>query len=136
MGANRARHLSRLDSRPGRVTMVTDSLDELRGPERGVVELPNRLLWRPNRVVDLDDAWSREWAYAAILREAATVDDLRQWVNANVLRRLWPGLNLPRGVRDTWETRHPELARLRSAYGVADPSAIRKLRQRFADWPR
>jgi hypothetical protein len=36
-------------ARPYRPALVAQSLDELRGPEHEVVELPQRLFWNPNR---------------------------------------------------------------------------------------
>jgi hypothetical protein len=91
--------------------VVTVTLDELRGPTGGTVELPNRLLWQPDRIVDLDDMWTRRWTYALVLREARHREDLRTWINGDVLAQLWPSLNLPRGVRNAWEDRHPALRR-------------------------
>jgi hypothetical protein len=91
--------------------VVTATLDELNGPTGGTVELPTRLLWQQNRTVDLDDAWTRSWVYALVLREARQRDDLRAWINRDVLAELWPDLNLPRGVRNAWEDRHPVLRR-------------------------
>jgi hypothetical protein len=41
--------------------------------------------------------------------------ELNTWLDADTLRRLWPELYLPKGVRRAWELRHPELARLRAA---------------------
>jgi hypothetical protein len=104
----------RYESRPGRAVVVTDTLDELRGPVEGVVELPNRLLWRPSRCVDLADPWSVGWMYALVLREARRLDDLRAWIDGDTLMRLWPELNLPRGVRLAWEDRHQVLRRVRA----------------------
>ena len=89
--------------------MVTATLDELHGPTGGRVELPNRLLWQPDRTIDLDDAWSRKWMYALVLREARQREDLRSWLNGVILAQLWSELNLPRGVRNAWEDRHPAL---------------------------
>jgi hypothetical protein len=109
------RFARRYQSRPGRPALVAPSLDELHGPTAGTVELPNRLLWRPNRRVDLDDAWSLGWMYALVLREASLLDDLRAWIDGNTLIRLWADLNLPRGVRQAWEERHPELRRMHAA---------------------
>ena len=95
--------------------MVARTLDELQGPTSGVVELPNRLLWRPHRTIDLDDAWSLGWVYAMVLRDAARMDDLREWIDAATLVRLWPDLNLPRDVRQAWEDRHPVLRSVHAA---------------------
>lgn len=109
MEADQKRGARQYQSRPGRPVVVAPALDELHGPTSGVVELPNRLLWRPHRTIDLDDAWSVAWMYALVLREAARVDDLREWVDGETLIHLWPDLNLPRGVRRAWEDRHPVL---------------------------
>lgn len=104
------RRARRYQTRPGRMAVLVDDLDELRGPSGGLVELPHHLLWQPDRTVDLDDGWDREWAYSLVLREALTVADLRAWLDGATLRRLWPSLNLPTAVRRAWETRHPGLA--------------------------
>jgi hypothetical protein len=91
------------------------SLDELRGPTDGVVELPRRLLWQPDRQINLDDAWQRKRMYEIVLREAIRVAELCAWLDGATLRTMWPELYLPRGVRQAWEDRHPELAALRIA---------------------
>jgi hypothetical protein len=112
--AGRDEAARRYESRPGRTVVVTRTLDELCGPVTGVVELPNRLLWRPNRFVDLADPWSVGWMYALVLREARRLEDLRSWIDGGTLVRLWPELNLPRGVRLAWEDRHPVLRQVRA----------------------
>jgi hypothetical protein len=104
-----SRPARRYESRPGRLVLVIDDLNELQGPLGGIVELPNRLLWQPNRTVDLDDAWARRWMYALVLREARSRDDLRTFLSAQLLLPLWQRLNLPRAVRAAWQDRHPEL---------------------------
>jgi hypothetical protein len=104
-GAARAGHLAR----PNRPALVADSLDELNGPEHGVVELPVRLMWNPNRRFDLDDHDLLLWMYENVLREAIRRDELRQWINGRILVQVWPELNLPNGVRKAWAARHPPL---------------------------
>jgi hypothetical protein len=37
--------------------------------------------------------------YENVLREAIRSDELRQWINAQILVRIWRNLNLPGGVR-------------------------------------
>jgi hypothetical protein len=96
-------------ARPDRPVLVTDSLEELTGPEHGVVELPQRLMWNPNRRFDLDDPDLLLWMYENVLREAIRRDELRQWINGRILVRIWGQLNLPRGVRRAWEARHAHL---------------------------
>jgi hypothetical protein len=114
-----------METRQGRAgarhrrVVVAPRLDELHGPTSGVVELPNRLLWRPDRHVDLDNPAILAWMYAVVLREAATVDELRTWLDGDTLVRLWPEIYLPRWVRRAWRDRHPQLG----AYAPASRSA-------------
>jgi len=107
----------RHQSRPGRLALVAADLDDLRGPTGGIVELPHRLIWQapPLRRFDLDDPYQLCRMYEIVLREAVRADELRAWLEGPTLHRLWLDLYLPRGVRQAWEERHPELARLRSA---------------------
>jgi hypothetical protein len=35
------------------------------------------------------------------------------YLNAGLLRTLWPALHLPHGTRKAWETAHPELRAMR-----------------------
>ena len=95
--------------RPGRPTVVAPDLDALHGPTRGVVELPLRLFWQPDRHVDLDSGALLAWMYETVLREATTLDELTRWLDGPTLVRLWPDLFLPRGVRVAWERRHAVL---------------------------
>lgn len=96
-------------ARPNRPALVADTLDELRGPEHGVVTLPQRLMWNPNRSFDLDNHDLLLWVYENVLRESIRRDELRRWINGSVLVRVWSELNLPRGVRRAWEARFPQL---------------------------
>jgi hypothetical protein len=93
-----------------RRVVTAPRLDELHGPTSGVIELPNRLLWRPDRHVNLDSPALLKWMYAAVLREAASVEELQAWLDGPTLIRVWPDLYLPRWVRAAWQERHPELA--------------------------
>jgi len=97
------------EARPGRRAVVAPDLATLRGPTTGVIELPHRLFWYPDRRFDLDDPAYLEWMYRIVLREAATLEELRTWLHGPTLVRLWPDLYLPRGVRQAWEDRHPTL---------------------------
>lgn len=96
-------------ARPHRPALVARSLDELRGPVKGTVELPQRLMWNPNRRFDLDNRDLLLWMYENVLREAIRHDELRRWINGRMLPRVWAELNLPHGVRQAWEARHPQL---------------------------
>ncbi|MEH1016505.1 hypothetical protein V6U90_25795 [Micromonospora sp. CPCC 206060] len=99
-------------ARPGRPALVIDALDELCGPERGVVELPLRLWWQPERRFNLGQHTMLLWMYENVLREAVSRDELRCFLHAATLVRVWRELNLPRGVRQAWEARHPQLRRV------------------------
>lgn len=104
-------------SRPGRLALVIGDLTELHGPVTGVVELPHRMVWLPpeDRRFDLADPYDLTRVYEIVLREAVQFDELRDWLDAAVLQRLWPQLFLPRGVRRAWEERHPQLRARRAA---------------------
>jgi hypothetical protein len=91
------------------VTRVVADLDELHGPTTGMVELPQRLMWQRNRTFNLDDPDQLRWMYENVLREAIRVEELRTFLDAPTLARQWRNLNLPRGVREAWESRHPQL---------------------------
>ncbi|WP_326558286.1 hypothetical protein [Micromonospora sp. NBC_01796] len=99
-------------ARPGRPAVVTRTLTELTGPVRGAVELPLRLMWCSDRTFELADPDQLLWMYENVLREATRADDLRRLVNGTLLRRVWPDLNLPHGVRRAWEARHRTLHRI------------------------
>ncbi len=95
--------------------MVVDDLSDLHGPTSGVVELPHRLLWRPDRSVDLGQPWQLSAMYEIVLSEAVRVEELCAWLDGATLTRLWTELYLPRGVRRAWEDRHQVLRGLRAA---------------------
>jgi hypothetical protein len=88
--------------------LVADSLADLRGPVHGTVELPIWLFWFPDRTFDLDETGMLPWMYQIVLREASRAEDLA-YLNGDMLIGLWPGLFLPKGVRQAWEERHPAL---------------------------
>ncbi|HKD97756.1 MAG TPA: hypothetical protein VKB69_09155 [Micromonosporaceae bacterium] len=101
----------RYEARPGRAAVVAPDLAALGGPVSGVVELPVRLFWQPDRRINIDTPGVLGWMYETVLREAASVAELRDWLDGETLVRLWPDLFLPRGVRAAWEDRHPRLRR-------------------------
>jgi hypothetical protein len=96
-------------ARPHRPVLVAGTLHELTGPSTGLVELPLRLWWNPNRFFDLDRADTLRWMYENVLREAVRIEELRTYLHGPTLIRVWPELNLPRGVRAAWEARHRAL---------------------------
>src|SRR5690348_7934950 len=96
-------------ARPHRPVLVAGTLGELNGPATGLVELPSRLWWGPQRAFDLSEPTMLAWMYENVLREAIRVEELRAYLHGPTLVRVWPELNLPRGVRAAWEARHAHL---------------------------
>jgi ABC-type molybdate transport system ATPase subunit len=47
--------------------------------------------------------------YERVIREATRPDDLRAYLNGEVLRDVWRSLYLPVRVRRLWEVRFPDL---------------------------
>ncbi len=92
--------------------VVAPDLRELHGPTAGVVELPHRLFWQPDRHVDLGNPALLRWMYETVLREAVSAEELREWIDGGTLIAVWPDLYLPRWVRQAWEDAHPALRRL------------------------
>jgi hypothetical protein len=93
--------------------VVADSLEGLRGPASGILELPLRLFWSgssdgPARF-DLDAPHDALAAYQIVIGEARTPADLADYLNAGLLERLWPSLRLPAEIRRAWEAGHPAL---------------------------
>jgi hypothetical protein len=105
------------DARPGRRAVVAANLADLHGPVTGKVTLPLRLYWSPpGRVFDLDDPDLLLAMYETVLGEAIREDELEEWLNGERLAAVWSDLYLPRGLRRSWEERHPQL---RAAAAVA-----------------
>ncbi|WP_018588760.1 hypothetical protein [Salinispora arenicola] len=96
-------------ARPGRPALVLSDLADLRGPTCGEVELPLRLAWSPPTRFDLDNRDDLRWMYEIVLREAIHEKELQSFLHDRILMDAWPTLNLPRGVRQAWEARHPQL---------------------------
>ena len=90
--------------------VVAESLDDLRGPTAGTVNLPQHLDWSGNARYDLDKPARLASMYRTVLNEANSADDLRAWIDGRLLVQLWPTLWLPPQLRRLWESRFPELA--------------------------
>jgi hypothetical protein len=73
------------------------------------MQLPLRLDWSERTEFHLDDLAERNVMYERVIREATRVDDLRSYINEEVLRQVWGRLFLPARVRRSWEDRFPEL---------------------------
>jgi hypothetical protein len=90
---------------------VAADLAALRGPDGGLVELPQRLFWSgPGRVFDLADPDQALELYEAVFDAARCEADLTDHINGDLLARLWPDLALAPRVRRAWEAGHPALA--------------------------
>jgi hypothetical protein len=93
-----------------RPTFVPDSLEDLRGPVRGLVTLPLSLDWTPCNTYDLASEARVRRLYETVLSEALSEEDVTTHVDRDTLLRLWRTLRIPRRVRSAWETAYPELA--------------------------
>jgi hypothetical protein len=94
------------DNRP---YLLPESLGEMAGPVTGVIQLPLRLDRSERTEFHLDDAGERNVMYERVIREATRVEDLRSYLNEDVLRQVWGRLFLPSRVRRSWEDRFPDL---------------------------
>jgi hypothetical protein len=93
-----------------RPIVVAADLAGLHGPASGLVELPQRLFWSgPGRVFDLDDPDQALEMYEAVFDAARSEADLTEFVDGELLARLWPDLALAPRVRRAWEAAHPRL---------------------------
>jgi hypothetical protein len=92
---------------------VPERLDQLRGPSSGPVHLPSHLDWSGNAIYDLDAPGRVIDLYRAVLNESASPQDLYEYLDEGVLRRLWALLWLPAPLRRTWEQKFPVLAEIR-----------------------
>lgn len=85
------------------------SLDELRGPYDGLIDLPHWVRWQADRLgVDVSNPGWRRMAYQALLAEG-TADQQRRLMNRDRLVEAWPILNMDPRVRSLWEGRFPQL---------------------------
>ena len=94
--------------------VVAERLDELCGPTAGTITLPQHLDWSGNATYDLGKPSRLASMYRIVLNEAGSAEDLRAWLDARVLARLWPTLWLPSALRRVWEDHFPELSALRA----------------------
>lgn len=88
-----------------RPVSVPDDLGQLHGPATGEVRLPLRVYSSgrgSERTFDLSDRGQVMEMYQVVLNEGA-LDDVCRFVNAHLLREVWPHLWLPQHVRRAWE---------------------------------
>ena len=102
----------RAATRYDRPYVLPDRLGELAGPTSGVVRLPGHLDWSGNAVYDLDSPGRIVDLYRTVLMEAVDQNDLAQYLDAGMLRRMWAMLWLPQTLRAAWEARFADLALL------------------------
>jgi hypothetical protein len=83
---------------------LPSSLDDLRGPATGLVELPLHVAWSGRRVYDVGDDDQRLVLYALLLAEAQR-NDLERFVHRESLIGMWPRLRRLLGphARREWE---------------------------------
>ena len=90
--------------------IVPESLDILTGPATGTIELPTHLDWGPTSRYDLANVEDATTFYTKVISEASNLDELTQFLNRDVLLRLWSRLRLPRRCAELWNSAFPQLA--------------------------
>ena len=87
------------------------SLDDLAGPECGIVQLPLHIAWSGLTAFDVERPPLCMSMYHIVLTEGLS-DDLVAFINARLLVAHWPTLRKVVGsvIRDVWESAFPELA--------------------------
>ena len=90
---------------------VPATLAELRGPTGGVVVLPLSLAWTGRRRFDLARPADLARMYKVVLHEARDVDDIRRFLNRDLLVEHWDEIRAGRTVRALWESRFSDLRR-------------------------
>ena len=78
--------------RPGRIGLagrLPARLEDLHGPERGVIVLPRHLAWPGMREFDVTDDRVRRSLYGIVLTQGRR-NDLARFVNPRLLTQDWP----------------------------------------------
>jgi hypothetical protein len=78
-----------LHGRAGLAGRLPARLEDLHGPERGVIVLPRHLAWPGMREFDVTDDRLRRSLYGIVLTQGRR-NDLARFVNARLLRQDWP----------------------------------------------
>lgn len=85
------------------------SLDDLRGPSKGSVDLPITIYWAPgDGRIPLDSDGHISMIYQAVIAEGSA-EDQREYLNKNLLVDVWPKLHLPIKVTQQWQSAFSEL---------------------------
>ena len=106
--------LRRAQGGVGLARRLPASLDDLRGPQRGVVVLPRHLCPPGLREFDVADDARRRSLYGIVLTRGGR-NDMARFVNAGLLRQDWPVLS---GSLD------PKIRRAQSAGRTAAASSL------------
>lgn len=87
----------------GRPVAVPEDIDDPRHVKAsGVVELPSNVRWSgPAKRYDLSDPVDLARVYEQVLREG-TEEDVRRFIDIDVLEQLWDSLVIPKHVRSAW----------------------------------
>lgn len=95
---------------------LPETLEDLRGPVDGVVELPVRLYYSAgSRSFDLSSPDETADLYEAVMDKASSAGDLVRYLNPGLLIQVWALLGMERDKRSAWESRFPVLRRQRLA---------------------
>ena len=78
------------------------SLDNLQGPDSGIIKLPQSVYWGPNRWFNLSHRSALREVYQTVLQEG-TIEDIIEYLDGKVLLSLWNDLPLPPRVVHLWE---------------------------------
>ena len=83
---------------------LPSSLEDLKGPAAGKIELPLHVAWSGRRVYDVGDTEQRLVLYALLLAEAQR-EDLERILHRESLVSMWPRLRRLLGphARREWE---------------------------------
>jgi hypothetical protein len=103
---------------------LPDRLEDLHGPEQGVIVLPRHLAWPGMREFDVTDDRLRRSLYGIVLTQGRR-NDLARFVNARLLRQDWP---LLRGSLDPKLRRWCERRLLLRGLAAPDSETGRDLR--------
>ena len=99
-----------LSGRLGHAARLPDRLEDLRGPEKGVVVLPRHLSWPGMRECDVTDETTRRNMYGIVLTQGQR-NDVARFLNPELLRSDWPQ------IRDALDPRLRDYCERRFALG-------------------
>lgn len=88
---------------------IIDNLNELNGPERGIIHLPIHIKWSGETTFDINNTDELYAVYSNVIREAASEVDLAKFLNPELLTQHWNDLKIPNAIRQAWENQHTRL---------------------------